>query len=304
MNFSRNDISTFIAVVRTGSVSRAAEQIGVTQPSVSKAIKRLEEEAGIQLFQRGGHGARLTGEGQLFLEAARRWEAQHFELVRTAGELRAQHSGLLRIGITSPAADSLAVQAIAEMVRRRPAMRLKLSIGKSDALNAAVEDGELDLAVVPSYPGQALSCSQFEINEDRVRVVVRAGHALTRHPEVSLKDLEPYAWIMPSGQSAARRHVFSIFERAGVSQPQVCIETEYTSEAAMGVLISTNLVSIIPSSVLRGWLGRVQPLPVPELDIRRTQVLLSHPQATWSPLMTYFRDLVLDFRDKSRREGS
>jgi DNA-binding transcriptional LysR family regulator len=277
-------------------VSRAAEQIGITQPSISKAIRRLEDEVGVSLFKRGAHGARLTSEGHFFLDTARRFEAQHFELVRTASELRARHSGLLRIGITSPAADSFAVRAIAEMVRRRPAMRLQLSFGKSDDLNAAVEDGELDLAIVPTYPGQSLSCAQVDISEDQTRVVVRAAHPLARQATLGIGDLTPYGWVMPSAQSAARRHVFQIFERSGAPMPHVGIETEYISEAVMGVLMATDLLAIVPASVLRSWLGRVQPLPIPELEIRRTQVLLSHPQAKWTPLMSSFRELMLDFR--------
>ncbi|SDY34636.1 DNA-binding transcriptional regulator, LysR family [Variovorax sp. YR266] len=296
MSFSRNDIVAFIEVVRAGSVSRAAEHIGVTQPSVSKAIKRLEDEVGVPLLQRGVHGVRLTSNGHFFLETAKRFEAQHFELVRAASDLRARHAGLLRIGITSPASDSAAVRAVSEMVRRRPAMRLKLTIGKSDALNAAVEDGELDLAVVPSYPGQSLSCAKVDISEDHTRVAVRVTHPLARLPSVTINDLTPFGWVMPSPQSAARRHVFQIFERNGAPMPHVSIEADYTSEAAMGVLMATDLLAIVPTSVLRSWLGRIQPLPIAELDIRRTQVLLSHPQATWTPLMSTFRDLLLQQR--------
>jgi DNA-binding transcriptional LysR family regulator len=299
MNFSRNDIVAFLEVARTGSVSRAADHVGLTQPSVSKAVKRLEEELGVSLFQRGTHGARLTSEGQFFLESAKRYEAQHFELVRTASEMRAQHSGLLRIGMTSPAADGLAVRAIAEMVRRRPATRLQLTFGKSDALNAAVEDGEIDLALVPTYPGHSLSCSKVDIAEDHTHIVVRASHPLTQLPLVSISDLLSYGWVMPSPKSVARRHVFQIFEKNGVAAPHVGIEAEYISEAIMGVLMGTDLLAMVPTSVLRGWLGRVQPLPVPELEIRRTVVLLFNPQAKWTPLMNAFRDLLLDMRPQS-----
>jgi DNA-binding transcriptional LysR family regulator len=296
MEYTRNDIAAFLEVVRTGSVSRAATHIGVSQPSVSKAIKRLETEAGFPLFERGARGARLTGEGHVFLETARRLQVQHMELVRTAADLRARHAGLLRIGVTSPAADSLAVRAIADMVRRRPALRIQLVIGRSDALDHAVLDGQLDMAVVPSYPGESLGCTTLDISEDLSRVVVRAGHPLTRATHLDIQDLTPYGWVMPAPNSAARRHVFKIFARHGAPAPHVCIEAEYTSEAAMGLVMATDLLSTVPASVLRGWLGRVQPLPIPALDIRRTQVLLSHPQARWTPLMTDFRNGLLDMR--------
>ncbi len=301
MNFPRSDIAAFIAVVQAGSVSRAADHLGIGQPSVSKAIRRLEDQVGVPLFERGLRGARLTSEGAVFLEAAKRFEVQHVELVRAAADLRARHAGLLRIGITSPAADSPAVRAMAEMVRRRPAMRLRLTIGRSDALNAAIENADLDLAVVPSYPGQALSCAQQSVSEDHTRIAVRAGHPLLEKRTVSLQDLTPFGWVMPSPDSAARRLVFQIFERNDAPTPHVAVEADYTSEAVMGVLMATDLLALVPGSVLRSWLGRVQPLDIPALDIRRSQVLLSHPKAAWTPLMSAFRDLLLQGTATPRR---
>jgi DNA-binding transcriptional LysR family regulator len=299
MNISPADLAAFVEVVRSGSISRAAQKLGVTQPSVSKAIRRLEEEVGVLLLERGLRGAKLTTDGEVFLESARRFEAQRFELVRIASELRARHAGLLRLGITSPASDGIAVLAAAELVRRRPGMRLRISIGKSDALDAAVEDGDLDLAVVPSYTGQNLQCESVALSEDHMRVVVRRGHPLLERSTVGLQDLAAYAWVMAPPQSAARRLVFSIFEREEAPTPRIAVETDYTSEAAMGILAASDLLSIVPASVLRSWLGRIMPLDIPQLDVRRTLVLLSRPNVRWSPLMRDFRDLLLSHRPRT-----
>lgn len=296
MNISPGDIDTFLEVVRAHSVSRAAQNLGVGQPAVSKAIARLEGQIGVVLFQRGVQGSRLTNDGQLFVEAARRFHQKHFEMLRLATDLRARNSGLLRVGITSPSAEGLEVRAISELVRRRPGMRLQLRVDKSDSLNAAVEDGDLDLAVVPCYPGQAWSCTQLDLSKDHIRVAVRAGHALCRAESLSLSNLEPYKWVMASRQSAATQALLRIFERSGAPQPQVAVEVDYMSEAAMGILCSTDLISLIPGSVLTGWLGRVMPLAIPQLDIGRNKVLLSRPQADWSPLMNDLRDLMLSHR--------
>ncbi|XDF35662.1 LysR family transcriptional regulator [Paracidovorax avenae] len=297
MDLSRSDIAAFIEVVRSGGFSRAAINLGVTQPSVSKALRRLEDSVGVSLLERGVHGVRLTSEGQLFLEAAKRLEAQHLELGRLSSELRARHSGLLRLGITSPSSDSIAVLAVSDLVRRRPGMRLRMHIGKSDELNAKVEDGELDLAVVPSYQGQSLSCSQIALSQEEMRLVVRAGHPLAQLASVGLQHLTPFAWVMPSQQSAALQALQRALQQNGAPAPHVALEPDYVSEAVMGIITRTDLLSMVPASVLRNWLGRVTPLSVPELQIHRTQVLLSRPQATWSALMTDLRDLLLSYRD-------
>ncbi|VTU41273.1 Cyn operon transcriptional activator [Variovorax sp. PBS-H4] len=300
MDFSRSDISTFLEVVRSGSLSRAAANIGLTQPSVSKALRRLEDEAGVPLLERGIHGAKLTNEGELFHETARRYEAQHFELVRMASELRARHSGLLRIGITSPG-ESNVVHAMSELVRRRPAVRLQLRIGKSDELNSAVEDGLLDMAIAPAYPGQHWSCTQLSLAEEDSRLVARVQHPLASNPDLTLADLTPYPWVMASQNSAARQLLNSVFQRNHQPVPHVALEVDYMSEAALEIISSTDLLALVRAPLLRGWLGRVMPLSLSELHIKRSVVLLTRPDAKWSHLMVEFRGLLLDAARPRRR---
>lgn len=293
MSFSPTDIAYFLEVVRHGHVGRAADAVGMTQPAISKAIRRLEDAVGVTLFERGAHGARLTSNGKLFLDAARRFDTEHAELMRSAAELQARHAGLLRVGITNAASDSPVVRALSEMVKRRPGLRVMMVIGKSDALNTAVENAELDVAVVPTYPGVTRSCSQVRISEDSVRVAARFNHPLTHTDSPSLADLSGFAWVMPNRQSAARRLVVKIFEEAGVPEPSVTLEADYMSEAAMGLIASTDLVGLVPDLLLRSWRGSVEALPFPMLELRRTLVLLTRPKAQWSPLMVAFRDLLL-----------
>ncbi len=292
MSFSPTDIAYFLEVARMGHVGRAAFSAGVTQPAVSKAIRRLEQSVGVALFERGAHGVLLTGDGHLFLESARRFDAQHAEMQRAASDLRAQHGGLLRVGLTQPTGDSPAVRVLAEMVRRRPGLRLTLTIGKSDALSDAVQRGELDVAVAPAYPGLAFGCEQLELGEDRVRVAARVGHPLAGREGLALQDLADFSWVMPSRGSASRRLVTQMFEQTGLPAPRVTMEADYMSDAVLGLIAGTELLVVAPASVLRHWFGRVNALPLPELDLRRTVVLLSRTGATWSPLMVAFRDLL------------
>jgi DNA-binding transcriptional LysR family regulator len=229
MSFSPCDITYFLEVARHGNVGRAATAVGVTQPAISKAIRRLESTVGVALFERGAHGARLTSDGQLFLESARQFDAQHSAILRSAADLRAHHAGMLRVGLTNPASDSPVVQVLSEMVRQRPGMRLVLTIGKSDTLNDAVEKGELDMAVTPSFPGISFSCSQMELSEDWMRVAARAKHPLFSLSELSLQDISDFSWLLPSRQSATRRLLTNMLEHSGYSAPRVAIEADYRS---------------------------------------------------------------------------
>ncbi len=295
MPFSLLDIDYFLAVVRHGHLGRAAQECGVTQPAITKALRRLEDMVGVMLFERGAHGARLTGEGRLFHEHARRLGMQHDELTKVAGDLRAHHSGLLRLGVTNPTGDSDTVRVLADMLRRRPGVRVRLAIGKSDALNNAVLAGDLDLAVVPCPPGISYSCDSLDISRDTMQVVARAAHPVLQIPHPSLQALDEYAWLMPSRDSGARRAVCARYEEAGLPEPRVMVEAEYMSEAALGLIASTDLLALCPSISLRGWAGRIESVPIPELSLTRRLLLLSRPGSHWSALMETFRDLLLQF---------
>ena len=292
MRFSPTDIAYFLETARLGHVGRAALSVGVTQPAVSKAIRRLEQAVGVPLFERAAHGVLLTGDGHLFLESARRFDAQHAEMQHAAMDLRAQHGGLLRVGLTQPTGDSAVVRVLAEMVRRRPGLRLTLTIGKSDALSDAVQRGELDVAVAPAYPGLAFGCNQLKLGEDRVRVAARVGHPLAHREDLALSDLAAFSWVMPSRGSASRRLVTQMFEQAGLPAPRVTMEADYMTDAVLGLVAGTDLLVVAPASVLHHWFGRVNALLLAELDLRRTVVLLSRTGASWSPLMVAFRELL------------
>lgn len=90
-------------------MSRAAHALGITQPSVSKAIRRMAQFAGVPLLERGIHGARPTADGELFHESARHLDAQRFDLERIAGDPPARHAGLLRVGITGASSENPAL---------------------------------------------------------------------------------------------------------------------------------------------------------------------------------------------------
>ena len=293
MSFSPVDITYFLEVVRHGNVGRAAVAVGITQPAISKAIRRLEDTVGVALFERGAHGARLTSDGQIFLESARSFDAQHSAILRCSADLRARHAGMLRIGLTNAASDSPVVQVLTEMVRQRPGMRLVLTIGKSDTLNDAVEKGELDIAVTPSFPGSHFSCDRIELSEDRMQVAARARHPLFSVSNLSLQDIGDCSWLLPSRQSHTRRLLNNILEQAGCPAPRVVIEADYRSDAAMGLVEGTDLLTIVPASVLRNWPGRIEALPLATLEMRRTLVLLTRAHATWSHLMVVFKDLLI-----------
>lgn len=301
MPFSPTDIAYFLAIADTQHFGRAALRIGVTQPALTKAMRRLEAAVGVSLFERGAGGARLTSAGELFLERAQAFDRQHAALGTLADELRAQGAGLLRVGLANPDSNQQACAALAELVRQRPGLRLSLKIATSDVLDVAVDHGELDLAVAPVYPGHRYRCDPIPFGEDRVLIAARAGHPLAGIGPITFAQLEPYGWVMPERRSASRRLVTDLLERAGLAAPSVVIEAEFVSSAALNIVAATNLLIAVPSGLLAHWSGRVHALPLAGLDFARGQALLVRPGVRWTPIMAAFRELLAG--DRSTRSG-
>jgi len=289
------DIDYVLAVARRGALSAAADELGVTQPTLTKAVQRVEAEFGVRLFERTARGMVLTAAGQRAAEQLRRLATTHADTVRLADEMRAQQAGLLRVGVTDASAESPLVQAITALLAQRPALRLRLAHGRSDMLADLVQAGELDAALIPVYEGQTLPGTVMPIRNDPMQLVVRRGHPLAGRSRLGLADLVPFGWIIGSTGSVAYRVIEARFAARGLPAPHAVLEVPYTSGLSAEVLARSDLVSLIPTSFLRhaDASGQVV-LSVPELSLKRVVALVTRgaaPEVT--PLLEALRAALL-----------
>ncbi len=293
MALAFRDIEYLLAVVRTGGMSRAAEACGVTQPALTKAVRRVEAEFGLQLFERTPRGMVLTASGHQVLESMRRLQTDYANTMMLADEMRAHRSGLLRIGVTDTTATSRVAPALAALLVQRPGLRVRVAYGRSDELAAKVREGELDLALVPAYEGQPLDGELLQIDNDPMAGLVRAGHPLLTNSHVALADVVPYGWIAGSSTSAAYKAIGEIFGRQQLPAPRIVIEVPHASELVLEIIASTDLVTLVPRSFMdHAAAGRFMLLPVPQLHVARTVVLLTRHGSTWSVLAIALRELL------------
>lgn len=294
MDFTLRDIDYFLAVAKAGRLAQAAQACDVTQPALTKAVRRLEATFGLQLFERNARGMRLTSAGLRFMDTAQALSAGYHDALRMAAEMQARQAGLLRIGVTDTTRANLVTPTLAPLLRQRPGLRVALRVGRSDQLGGAVRDGELDLAIVPAYEGQPFDCERVKIGNDPLLPVVRAGHPLALRPRPSLADLVPHGWILSGPNAAAYRAVGAVFTRAGLPPPVVVVKTEYSSEAGLALVRSTDLLAMAPQSLLRATDQKdLHMLPLPALRLTRAVVLLTRKGTAWSPLMETFRDALV-----------
>lgn len=300
MNLSIQDIQYFLAVARDGQLSAAADEQGVTQSALTKAMQRVEREFGLQLFERSVRGVRLTSAGLRVAEQMRRLQAEYADTVLLADEMRARQAGLLRLGVTDTTGGNRMAAVLGPMLAMRPGLRIKLRVDRSDALAAQVQDGTLDLALVPAYEGLPLPAERTKVDNDPLLPLVRVGHPLAQLARVALKDVARYGWMLGPEHSSAFRAVAAVFARQGLGPPQVVVEVPFSSEMNLSVLAATDLVTLLPRSLMPlAAQDRFVQLPVAALRIPRAVVLLSRPGSAWSPLMETLRGLLLE-RTKAR----
>ena len=299
------DLSYFLEVARRGQLAQAAAQLAVTPAALSKAIRRLEEELGLPLFERSGQGMRLTHFGEGFVARAQRIQREHDDALEHAGQVRAGRAGVLRIGATIAVLEAALSPALARLQPRRPGMRAVLTVAASDRLMDLVRHGQVDAAVLPAYQEVPRDLAGVAVGVDALVPVVRQGHPLLKRRRATLAELARVAWLLPGEASAARARLEAIFAAAGIPVPHAAVEVDVNASWSLSLVAATDLVALVPRSALASAAGRaVRTLDVPELTVARTITLLSRPAAEWSPLMREFVQVLKSVRVSARAAGS
>ena len=187
-------LRAFVEVVRQGSFSQAAEMVSLTQSSVSKAVKTLEEELGTPLFSRIGHKSELTAAGEIAYRRALVLLAERSDLVAEINDLLGLKRGVLRIGLPPVGSGELFAAMFAEYRQRYPQIEIELIEHGSKKLGECLQAGEVDVAAL-LVPVEG----EFEYQDVRVEplmVVLPSSHPLSGRKSVDFSDLSDSPFIL------------------------------------------------------------------------------------------------------------
>jgi len=146
-----DQLRSFLAIVDTGSFTRAAERVNKTQSAVSMHIRRLEEQLGCALFVKQGRGAKLTNEGEELIDYARR--IMQAEAGAMAALSRKGLKGAVRLGIPDDYAEAYLADILTRFNHRHPLVEIAVTCENSIELAALVHGGALELALVTDHEG-------------------------------------------------------------------------------------------------------------------------------------------------------
>jgi DNA-binding transcriptional LysR family regulator len=174
-----------MALAGSGSFSRSAEALFLTQPALSRSIRALEDELGQALFDRIGRRSELTPFGREVLARARQIVLEADELAASGRRMREGRAGSLRVGMGSGPGAMLMNPLLLEMARRHPAVRLTISRGNTDRLVQGLRERELDALVIDARSlSPAPDLRVLTLSEMRGVFMCRKGHPLLREAGV------------------------------------------------------------------------------------------------------------------------
>jgi DNA-binding transcriptional LysR family regulator len=242
----------FLVAAHHGSLRRAADAAGISQPALTKSIRRLESSLEVALFERSSRGIRLTSFGEALVLHARALDVE-FKLAReTIKGMRSATRGLIKVGAGPSMSVSLLPIVTARLLRESEDVRVELRGGLNDTLLEALREGMIDFAITSLPSGSAVSSAiaQERLFTDRVVIVGSLRHPLAGR-DIDPKDLLAFPWLLPNRNVLTRLHLDEFFLRRGLPQPTIWAETDsvYYILEAVG---RSNLLSYVPSLLLAG----------------------------------------------------
>ncbi|MGC4250328.1 MAG: LysR family transcriptional regulator [Sphingobium sp.] len=234
-----------VAIDEHGSILRAANALGLAQPTATKLLQDLEEALHSRLFTRSSRGVEATALGTELIRHGRVLLAQ---LGHTSQTLEAMSKGLaghVVLGTLLTASSYLLPTAIARLHSRRPDITLKVIEGTNDQLMPRLMSGELDLVVGRlSQSRYRNDVEQEPLCIDCACIVARRGHPLTSDKPRPLSMLQHCDWILPPTETTLRRQFVAVFNDEGLVAPKATIES---------VSFLTNRVLILSTDMLGVW---------------------------------------------------
>jgi DNA-binding transcriptional LysR family regulator len=221
-------IDYFLAAVTRRSLRAAAQELGVTQPALTKAIRRLEDSFGAPLFDRQARGVTPTVYGTALLRHAKDIKAALHAAREEVDALRTGGAGLVKIGAGPPWQDAVLPDAIAELRTTRPGVRIHVTGGGDDQLKEQLRSGALEfvLAAVPETPRIEPELAWKPLLADEYCVVADVGHPLRRRRRIKAEDLLAFPWILPPATTYMVGRLQHVLRVAGLPAPVPAIETD------------------------------------------------------------------------------
>jgi DNA-binding transcriptional LysR family regulator len=283
------DLHFLLAVAKSGSMGKAAAELSVSQPVISKAISDLERELGMRLLDRSPLGAEPTSYGRALLQCGVAVFDDLRQGVKQLEFLSDPTSGELRVGCTERGISGFSGAVVDRFAQQYPRVTLRVIL----ADQAPMRDRELrqrnvELAILPTDGAPDADTDTEDLFDDRQVIVAGAQSKWARRRKVALEDLIREPWILPPPESTIGTAIAKAFRAAGLEPPAAQIVTH--SVPLCDHLVATRpFVTMVPVSGMR--LNKhpfLKLLPVVTPKVFRTVGIMTLKNRMLSPLAQLF----------------
>ena len=271
-------LEVFCTAAQQGSFTAAGDTLGYTQSAVSRQVSLLEAELGAVLFERLPRGVRLSEHGEAFLPHAQAILGRLSGARRDLNALSDLSAGKLRIGAFATVDAVLVPQALATFRTAHPDVSISLAEGLSAELLGRLLAGEIDLAVVATYPDAPFDGDQFHLRhlvEDPLLVALHPDHPLAGRRDLRLADLAAETWI--AGHGRAEDTLLSACISSGFQPKIEYVVQEWT--AKLGLVAAGLGPTLIPSLAAQAARPGVTLVPLHPVD-RPTRLVCTATRRT------------------------
>ena len=269
-------LQIFESIFRLGSFTRAAEELYLTQPTVSMQIKKLTDAIGMPLFEHVGRNVRPTEAGKELYQACRKVFEVLSNLEMKIADLQGLKQGRLRIGVITTA-KYLAPEMLGQFSHEYPGIDLALKVTNRDRIIERMYANEDDLYIMGQAPQGELEVEAYQFAPNPLVVMAPKNHPLVGKKKISLKRLAEEPFIMREPGSGIRDAILKKFEAQGLA---LNVRMELGSNEAIKHAIVGGLgVSILSLHTLNleGSNGPVAILDVEDFPIMRNWYIV-HPK--------------------------
>ena len=281
-----DDLRTFLLIAEGRSLSAVADQIHLSQPAVTRRIKRLEEQLDSPLFDRVGKRMLPTAAGRALIPGARQVLQQWTDTQRELSNLKANVSGPLTIGTSH----HIGLHRLAPVLRhfraRFPTVALNIQFEDSEVTHQMVSDGQIELAIATLNPAGSDHLTTQAVWNDPLVFVDRSARS------ASLEELSQLPCVLPGEATYTGRIVTEEFKMRGLTlKPTMSTNYLETIEMMVGVGLGW---SVLPRTLTKS----LHIINLNEgLELQRSLGLITHPERVRTNAAQAFIDTLMDYAD-------
>ena len=238
-------LRTLIAVANTGSFTVAARNLGLSQPTIHRAARSLEDIAGVPFFTATPSGVELTTAAQAMAAGAKLATSEIRQGIEEIGKELGNDQGTFILGSLPLARTSIVPQATHALISRTQGVQVRVVDGRYGELLRSLREGDLDCLIgALRVPAPADDVTQEPVFDDRLAIVAHPSHPLAAQTALSLEDTLRYPWVAPPRQTPAGQYLYEtlrIHER-----PQTPVRVVSSSLVMLrGILAQGPYISIV-----------------------------------------------------------